>query len=241
MKKFLLLILYIISLENYSQEYVMATDIRQPFILEKQNNSLNGIDIEILKLISTNLNLSLITQKKSLLKCLQDMKSGSIDLMMGLSYSDEKAEYISYLDQPYISVSPAFFTKQTDIKIEQYDDLKHYKIGYINGLSYFPEFDQDKDLIKIPAAHETQLLEMLYNGSIDIILGTDIRIKYELQEKELTDTIVEIKYKPDYIIDLYIGISKKSDFIEYKDEVENIIDKIKINGELNSIITNYTN
>lgn len=239
MKKFLLLISCIFTLQSYPQEYVMAVDSWQPFRSTTPSSSLTGIDIDILDLISNNLNLNIVALKKPWNQCLQDMKSGKGDLMMGLAYSEEKAKYISYLKEPYYSISPAFFTKQTNIEVEKYDDLKQYRIGYVDGLSYFPQFDNDKELIKIPVTQETQLIEMLYKGYIDIMIGTDIQIKYELQEQGLSDTIVEIKYRPDYNIDLYIGISKKSDFIEYKQEIENILHKIKFNGELSNIINSY--
>lgn len=240
MRKILLLYFCILALSINSQSYTMATDEWQPFRIEV-DGTLYGIDIELLHIIENETNLDLNVSKKPWVRCLEDMKTGNVDLMLGLAYNEERAIYIKYLDTPYYSVTPGFYTKGKDIEINSYEDLKNYRIGYVKGSSYFPQFDNDEELNKIPVAHETQLIEMLFRGSIDIIIGTDIQIKYELKEKGLSKTVIEVKYKPDYKIDLYIGISRKSDFIEYKEILEEIINSLIKSKEIDNLILNYTN
>lgn len=240
MKKILLLCFGILALNIYSQSYTMGTDEWQPFRIDV-DGKLYGIDIDLLDIIENKIELELNVSRKPWVRCLEDMKTGNVDLMLGLAYNDERAQYIKYLDTPYYSVTPVFFTKGKDIEINSYEDLKNYRIGYVKGSSYFPKFDNDEELNKIPVAHETQLIEMLFRGSIDIIIGTDIQIKYELKEKGLSKTVIEVKYKPDYKIDLYIGISRKSDFIEYKDILEEIISSLIKTKEIDDLILSYTN
>lgn len=240
MKKILLYLFCILEINVFSESYIMATDVWQPFRIEKENK-LHGIDIDMLKLIEDKTNLDLVVAQKPWVRCLEDMKSGKVDLMLGLAFNNERAKYIKYLDIPYYSVTPGFYIKNRDVKIDTYQDLGKYRIGYVSGSSYFPIFDQDNELNKIPVAKETQLIEMLLRSSIDVLIGTNVQIQYELKEKGLSKIIVKVEYSPDYKIDLYLGISKKSELLKeeiiLKDALSEIIEK----GELDNIITNYTN
>lgn len=240
MKVKLALLLITISVTISSRDITLATDVWEPFRIQ-ENSSLTGIDIEIIQLLEKELDLNIKIVQKPWARCLKSMESGSVDMMIGLAYTEDRAKYIEYIDLAYYRVKPAFFQLKNKTKISNYKDLSNKKIGYVNGSSYFKEFDNDLTLEKVALPQEKMLITMLLRNSIDLFIGSDIQVKYELNKKKLSNRIIETAYSPDHQIDLYIGISKKSDLIDKKDIIEEAISKIINDGKVDEIVQGYIN
>lgn len=239
MKKALTVILFALTVNILnSQELKLATDVWEPFRIKKRGK-LIGIDIDIIKLMEQKLDQKISVIAKPWARCLKDMEKGSADLMIGLAYTDERAKYIDYIMIPYYEVSTAFFAKEDINNIETYKDLYTKKVGFVNGSSYFAPFDNDEMINKVALPRETMLITMLLKGNIDLLVGTEIQVEYELKEKGLSDIINPVKYKPGNYTKLYIGISKKSDLSKRKNEIEAIIKEIVESGIVNSIVGKY--
>lgn len=236
----LALLLITISVTISSKDIKLATDVWEPFRI-KENSSLTGIDIEIIQLLEKELVSKILVIQKPWARCLKSMESGTVDMMIGLAYTEDRAKYIEYIDIAYYRVKPAFFQLKSKAKIENYRDLSDKKIGYVNGSSYFKEFDNDLTLEKVALPQEKMLITMLLRNSIDIFIGSDIQVKYELNKKKLSDKIVETDYSPNHQIDLYLGISKKSDLMDKKEIIEKAIKKIISDGKVDEIVQGYIN
>lgn len=240
MKIKLILLLFITTFTISSQDIKLATDVWEPFRIKK-DSKLIGIDIEIIKLLEKELESNILIIQKPWVRCLKSMESGSVDMMIGLAYTEDRAKYIEYIDFAYYRVKPAFFQLSSKGKVKSYKDLSNKKVGYVNGSSYFKEFDNDLTLEKVALPQEKMLITMLLRNNIDIFVGSDIQVKYELNKRNLSGKIVETEYSPDHQIDLFIGISKKSELIKDKDSIEQAIRKIIDDGKVDEIVRDYIN
>lgn len=238
MNKLIFILLTLITFSTFSENFIFVTDIWEPFRIKK-DNGLRGIDIEIVTLLENELKIDIKIIQKPWARCLKDMESGTADFMLGLAYTPERAEYIKYLKIPYSQVKPGFFRLKESPEVYKYNDLISKKIGYVTGSFYFEKFDSDSSLNKVGLPRESMLPTMLLRGNIDLFVGTDLQVAYELKEKNLAEKIVITQYSPSYHIDLYLGISKKSSLLKDKEKLELIIKKIVESGEVEKIINRY--
>ncbi|MNP45319.1 hypothetical protein D3C76_1392310 [compost metagenome] len=61
-----------------------------------------------------------------------------------------------------------------------YPQLSRYDIGFVRGSAYFEPFDSDAALRKVGVASEGQLLDMLRHKRLQMVIGTDCQVDYEL-------------------------------------------------------------
>lgn len=221
-------------------EAKVATDYWPPFRIKQQDGGLGGIDIDMMELIGKEMGVHFNIQRIPWPRCLLYMKSGKQDFMTGIAKTDERKKYIVYSNIPYYSCRPAFYTRKgSGILIKDYKDLQKIKIGYTRNSAYFPQFDSDTSLNKFGKDSEKQLLDMLAAGRLDVIIGTDCQVDYELAIRELQETLTKQPYTPDYSIDLYIGASKRSRWNFRMRELNKTLKKLKDQGAIKAIAKKY--
>ncbi|MTI42627.1 transporter substrate-binding domain-containing protein [Roseibium hamelinense] len=219
-----------IASASAEQVLIMGMDDWPPFRMSTENG-FSGLDLDVMAEAARRLDIEIDTQRYPWGRSLKSMENGSIDLMSGLAYREARARYILYTDTPYYSCSTVFYTsagKASSLTV--YEDLAQMSVGYVLHSAYFPRFDQDEALNKIGMAEEISLLEMLKNKRLDAIIGTDCQIDYQIRSEELGGVIEKADYRPGNQVDLYFGISRKSDFADRVDEVNAVIAELVENG-----------
>jgi polar amino acid transport system substrate-binding protein len=80
---------------------------------------------------------------------------------------------------------------------------------------------------------------MLVHGHINVIIGTDSNVEHDIAKLGMKDKIEKAHYLPDKKIELYIGISKKSNFSKRYDELNRIIKELLETGVVTKIAEKY--
>lgn len=113
------------------------------------------------------------------------------------------------------------------------------RVGYVAQSRYFEPFDSDTKLQKYAVPTERQLLELLLAGRVDVVVGTDCQVDYELAEAGLLERVVVAPYRPDTHTRLYLGFSRKSRFVPrialFDDAMRDLLEK----GALKQIRASY--
>jgi len=157
-------------------------------------------------------------------RCLESMRTGEGDLITGLAYTQQRAAHIRYSVLSYYTVSPAFYTiSGQGHLIREYKDLYRYNIGHSHGSAYFEPFNSDQRLSKTGVPTEDLLLRMLLQGHLDVIIGTDANVSYDLARKGLKGRIEKVAYTPVSLTELFMGISRKSAFMSRADELDRVL------------------
>jgi polar amino acid transport system substrate-binding protein len=168
------------------------------------------------------------------------MKEGQSDIMTGIAKTADRAKYILYSGIPYYTCRPAFYSlKERTIHIEKYVDLQKKTIGYARKSAYFKQFDEDQKLNKYPVNSEEQLIRILLAGRVDTIIGTDCQVEYDLNVLNLTNKIQKQSFKPDDSILLYIGISRKSPFVNKMPAINTALQEMLKDGTIDRITAHY--
>lgn len=144
LSRYILLIVVIITCSTpcmaEMNEIVVATEVWPPFRIADKTSEYqySGIDIDLLKEITKRLGITFKIKRFPWARCLDFMKSGKVDMITGLAYSPERAQYISYSEIPYYIASPAFYLqKGKGHLIKKYEDLYLFTIGYSINSAYF--------------------------------------------------------------------------------------------------------
>ena len=189
----------------------VMTDLWPPFRMEGENGRLQGLDIDLLDELSRRTGLRFEVERAPWARGLAALEQGKADLMTGLARTAERERYIQYLNAPYYACSPRFYASPTlATRLDDYEKLRGLRIGHVLESVYFQPFDGDQKLNKVGVSNESQLLQMLARGRIDVLVGTDCQVDYALLAPELAGRIVKAAYRPEARTERYIGFSRQS-------------------------------
>ncbi|MFZ5569334.1 MAG: substrate-binding periplasmic protein [Thermodesulfobacteriota bacterium] len=225
-----------------ADDIIAVTEVWPPFRIQEERDPdrLTGIDIDLLARIGAELGVTITVKRLPWARCLDFMKSGRADIITGLAYTEDRARYIRFSRQPYYTVAPAFFVRKgSGAVIRNYDDLYRFTIGYSIDSAYFEPFNSDKKLRKVGVSTERQLIEMLHQGHLPVIIGTDCNVEYDAARLGVGSAIEKAPYRPEQTTDLYIGISKKSAFLKQGDHMERFVEKLVKTGVVKKLTTRY--
>lgn len=238
-----ILALFLVVAPNRSlaAEYVIGTDPWPPFtIMEKGVPS--GIDVDFLKEIEKRLpDVTFRFEEIPWVRALHYMETGKIDAITGLAKRPDREKYITYTSPPYYSdcSSRFYMRKGLGQYIKQYEDLYDFEVGYVVNSAYFDPFDTDEKLNKYSVTHEEQLLKMLGNGRLDVIIGTNCQVDYDIKLSGLLGRFEQAEYRPGNNVHLYLGLSKKSAITEILPQLNQVIQQLKDEGVIDKIAEKY--
>lgn len=221
--------------------YTITTDYWPPFRIHDDGNGIVGADTEIMAEVARRMDVTFVWQRRPWARCMIELKAGEADIITGVAKTLERQSYIVYSAIPYYTCSPAFYVKRgyLGFSIVQYKDLKGLSIGLVRDSAYFDQFDKDKTLRKEVGNTEEQLLKMLEEGRLDVIVGTDCQVEYDISKRGLADDIVQTEYRPSKTTDLYVGFSMHSRFLKRLDEFDRVLSDMKREGVIDRIVSKY--
>ncbi|MTI06066.1 transporter substrate-binding domain-containing protein [Roseibium denhamense] len=221
---------FLIAVPAAAEPLKLATDEWPPFRISGESG-LTGLDIDFMQAVAKRVSGDLEVVQMPWGRALTSMQNGSADVMSGLAYRDERAEFISYTDTPYYNCTTAFYARQGEGQgIKTYEDLQNVPVGYVLHSAYFDRFDNDTALYKVGVAQESTLLDMLVHGRIPLMIGTDCQVDYIIQREGLSAQIEEVPYNPGNSVDLFLGVSKRSPWAEDMDRFNEVVRELIAEG-----------
>jgi polar amino acid transport system substrate-binding protein len=174
-----------------------------------ENGRFGGTDVLMLEELAERVGIVLEYVECPWRRCVVMMKAGDLDLLSSIAKSPEREHYMQFIEPPYRSgYGISFYTRGTDLK--RYEDLQGLTIGLIRGSAYFDRFDHDRNLAKFAVTREEQLIEMLYRGRLDVVVGIGRNLDYLIQRRELSKIVRKTSLVVPTVAPTYIAISRKS-------------------------------
>ncbi len=219
---------------------VVATDEWPPFRIAKQGDGFTGLDMDLLTALSAKTGIKFQVKRYTWARALSHMEIGQVDMMVGLAKTPAREKYIHYLNPSYFDCRPAFYNvKDIHKPIKTYQDLYFYRIGYVRDSAYFEPFDSDQELLKHTVPTEVQLLKMAKKGHLEVFIGTDCQVEYEISKRGLWLYLQRAAYQPPQQVSLFIGFSKKSAQLRLAKEVEKALSQLLQSGEFEQLKGQY--
>jgi len=196
----------------------------------------NGLHSKYLKYFADKLSVEIEISSISFARRVQLLKSGKLDLMVGLQRTENREDEFVYILPHYETLRFRYYVlKDRRDDFNTYSDLKGKVVGINRHAKYFSLFDSDESITKYPLSTLEQNIEMLLRGRIDSFIHYGESAYPILAELGLEDKIVQMKYQPQHEKRHYLVISKHSPLIQMKAKLENIIKNAIAKGELLNI------
>jgi len=229
-----------VSRASINQKVSVSTDEWPPFRIANRSGGFTGFDIDLLGAITEITNLQFNVKRTPWSRALKQLQHNQVDMMTGLAYTQDRALYIDYIEPPYFVCQPAFYI-QTSLKkeITTYNELYQYKIGYVLQSVYFEPFDSDTKMRRHGVVTESQLIGMAAKGRIELFIGSDCQVDYEISQQELWGVLSKVEYQPEQSNALYLGISKQQNIHGLAKKLSNALIELQRSGQLQVMKNRY--
>ncbi|MCH2274553.1 transporter substrate-binding domain-containing protein [Thalassospira sp.] len=216
-----------------------AFSVWEPFVIDDASGP-HGIDMAILTELSHRMSKVLVLQPCPWRRCLKMLEEGDIDVLSSFAYTAEREKFAFYIKPAYSRVSPVFYVRQgKNTQISQYNDLKTLAVGSVVDSRYFEPFDSDTSLNKFEASSEMLLLRMLEASRVDVIVGSDANVDFEIRRNNLGDIIRKADFRPDHHNDIHIAISRNSPLMSQTDQISKVITDLREEGFIARVHARY--
>jgi polar amino acid transport system substrate-binding protein len=230
------------SLGQQNGRIVMVTEEWPPFRINDDSSpsGFRGIDIDIVNALSEKLGVTIEIQRYPWARALEFMRSGQADMITGIAYAADREQFIYYIPLSYYAVRPVFYTqKGKGSQFQSYQDLYGPSTGYSLNSVYFEPFDSDTKINKMGLSTEIQLLKVLALGRLDIIIGTDPNVSYDISRLGYQEKLEPTSYQPPDKTELFIAISRKSPAMAQAQNIETALRTMLSDGTIDEIIMKY--
>lgn len=199
------------------------------------------VDQNIISALAVKFNAEVVGEKVPFARRLQQLKSGEIDILAGLLKDETREGYAYFLKTPYKNKTNKIFImrKGEGKQLERYEDLYKLKVGVQIGSKYFPRFDADSDITKVPSMKDKNRLQMLLLNRFDALIHTEVYATDLIHRNGFEDKVEFATFKYTKYNPVYIAVSKKSPLYERREELESVLGEMIESGEMGKIIQSY--
>jgi polar amino acid transport system substrate-binding protein len=207
-----------------------------------------GLDIDMLTLVANNLGCQVNFIHMPIKRAHQMLKSGSLDMMMGASYTKEREKY-AFFTQSYRDEEIRLFTKADalpQISIEKWQDIFSQKLTLLvptfgwYGKDYLQSKAelQNQGLLVI-SQDAAQSVRMLAYKRGDILIGDSISLPYIANQSE------NLALEPlPLLVDsnkIHFMLSKQTKSSGLLQEINNAISTLSNHGALAKVVSKWQN
>jgi polar amino acid transport system substrate-binding protein len=238
-------------MEAFSTEkkaFTIGWEPWKPYQFMNDQRQLTGLDVELVKAIIREMNCTITYVELPWLRQLAYLKNGSLDMIAGASKTSERQEYAFFSNFYRYESNVIFVLKGTAKKypFKALFEIKNtkFQLGITNGYHYGDTFAKllkdpifQKHIQGVPS--DTINIKKALKNRVHGFIG-DIYAGIAALKKEGVRDQFEIHPAPVSSANIHIMFSKKSCTQENVDQFNSALQKLKKNGLLNKIISNYT-
>ena len=200
-----------------------------------------GMAVEIVSAALQRKNYQFSIRVEPWPRALEGLEIGIFDLVGAVWKTPEREKFL-FFSEPYLVNQIKFIKKKSlPLKFEKLADLKGYLIGVVRDYAYEEKFVKSTQLIKIPQNYIVQNLLKLVEGEIDLTLGDERAVRYELN-RYMQGSKKDLVFleKPLSERGLHIGVSKMNPKAEeIITDFNQAIKEMKADGSFDAIIQKY--
>ncbi len=212
-----------------------------PPIMWKENNSIIGAGVELVKLLFKDLNVTVRSPYRGRWDKVQDeAKQGKIDVIVSLYMTEGRKAFLEYSNPYAKDPVVVFVAKGKAFNYAKWDDLIGKKGTTTIGDSFGQEFDKfiSEKLTVTRSAKVEENFSKLINGHADYFIYAMYSGLFESERFDISDKIEFLPISVS-VENFYIGISKRSPFVKYLPEINKKLDELINNGTVDLLIDKY--
>ena len=203
-----LLGVYFLSFSAFAELRVVV-NTWPPYVDENLPN--NGLAMDIVETAFAKTGRSVSIHVESWPRVLEGVGIGVFDVAGAVWHTDKRAQELEF-SKAYLNNQIKFMKRKDEpIKYERLSDLQGLVIGIVQDFAYEESFLDAKNLVKVPQNHILQNLLKLVQGEIDLTVGDERALKFQLgryMKGGLKN--LDVLPKPLSVRGLCIAVSKKN-------------------------------
>ena len=211
-----------------------------------ENGELTGPGIEVVREVFKRMGYTDETFKISPYpwqRLLEMAKLGELDMVIDVSDTPERNEFLDLSTEPYAEYYVHFFVrKDSEINFDgDLSEMTNYTIGLVQGYSYFENicFALENDIITVDEAMtSSDNFDKLIYGRLDIIAEEKYNASTILNEKGYADEVKMLDI-PIEIGQTYVGFPKVLHHDDIRDEFDRMIKEVRDDGTEEKIFKKY--
>lgn len=212
-----------------------------PLRMGTNPGSERGIETDFLRELCRRMHLEPEFVHAPFVRNLKFMEEGHIDLMIGVLRRTERESYMHYLQPAYSTGVRYVFCVRSgkEDMLRCYEDLQGRVIGVTNGARYFPRFDTDASLSKDSVRTIYQNIDKLLKDRVDVFISEETTARYILGRKGLETSIAFAPYRFEQPQDVFITLSRQSQFAHRREEFARHLAGMKESGVMATLYQNF--
>ncbi len=239
MKKIVFICLSLIMVIGLSAETItLVAEDYVPYVYQKDGVA-KGYQVSIAQAAAKKAGVDLKIEFYPWARCLNMVKTGKADGLLGCSKTAEREEFMYYPETPITFEKVVVLgNSMLDKKIKSITDLENMTVGVVREYSYGDIFDNDKKIKRDESPNLKTMLIKLKNGRFNVAVSDELSAMTLMKELGIFNV-----YETDLVFSSdpqFIGFSKAS--ANGKIGLEKIgkaLKEMKKKGEIQNIINNF--
>ena len=207
-----------------------------------EGNDVVGINIDVFRSILSAAGYTLAVSKMPWPRMLESLKEGSVDCMVAGFKTPEREEYIEFMKIPiYVATLVFFKNKETKHVFNSFSDIKGLQVTRLKGFSSGKSLDEmiaKKDVVEFQTVDFEQAFKMLSLNRTDLIAVNSDVGQYVVKKLNLGAQITTLE-KPITVEPGYVGFTKKKNFSELINILDEKLFSNLIDGEYKKVLRKY--
>lgn len=226
----------------HAKDILVPVDDYPPWKIVHDGKIIGGIDLSLVSALLEGLDLTPQYKLRPWSRCLLMMKNGDGDLISGITMNKKRREYLTYLTPPYKTKSQKVLYVRRGMKkhLRSLGGMEQKRIGLLRGAKYFSAFHENDAIIKNETGTDLQGMKMVVAGRLDGFLMTKENGEYLVKENpQLAKSLETAQWEHSDDVEVYFALSKRSDLIMRKNELEKRLKHLVDSGKIDKIINDF--
>ncbi|TMP17515.1 ABC transporter substrate-binding protein [Pseudoalteromonas sp. S2721] len=232
----------LVSANSY-EKVLVAVDHAPPYGMISDDGKVSGAIVDIMREMQPSLPIKFEYVACPFSRCLKMLEQNELDVMGGLIRTEAREQKMQFLTPPYMMLSSSFvfYAKaDSELKINNYQDLVGKRIAVMRGAAHFPRFDTDKTLTKIEALSEHNAFEMLLKNRVDLVIAVEETADHaSVFLQRPSQEIVKMPYRYKDVIYGHIALSKQFASLSLAEKIQERLNTLVLNGRLTELVKSY--
>ncbi|MBB1343168.1 transporter substrate-binding domain-containing protein [Pseudoalteromonas sp. SR45-6] len=225
------------------QKISLAVDHAPPYSQINQNGEVSGAIVDIFREMKKQLPFKLELVGCPFSRCVRMLEQGEVNAMGGLILTPMRQQVMQFVTPPYMVLTSSFVfyaREDSQLQINNYDDLYGKKIAIMRGAVHFKRFDEDDELTKIAVLTESTAINLLLKGRADLVIAVEDTADHAMSVlNQPANKLVKMRYRFNDIIYGYLALSKQFSVTPLAQRVDALMKTMAATGQLNTLIAPY--
>ena len=182
-----------------------------PFSYLSQDEELKGFTVDLLNLLEDKLGLEFKFKTGFWADNLEKFKQGKVDMIQGISYREERAQYTLYTE-PYYKVPLVIYIREDSDWYQSSKDLARRRVGVTENVFYRDVLRKDLKAKVVEKENNEEMMTALSFGELDAVI-TNLSIgEFYIQQNVLKNLRIMGEYSHPQVKkeDLRFGVQQSN-------------------------------